>query len=654
MPQVRLPDGKVLEVPSGSSVRDVASKIGPGLAKAAVAARLDGDPVDLSVKLPDEGQPTLEILTAKSDVALDILRHSTAHIMAQAVGRLHQNVKYGIGPSIENGFYYDFDLPVRLTEEDLPRIEDQMRRIVAEKQPFSRRVLSVDEARREMAAGGQDYKVEMIDDLARGGDGVAPVETVSFYTDGGFTDLCRGPHLPDTGVAGAFKLTHVAGAYWRGDEKRPMLQRIYGTAFWTQKELDEHLARIEEAKRRDHRRIGIDLDLFSFHDEGPGFAFFHPKGTVIWNALVDFWREVHRRHGYGEIRTPVILSESLWHQSGHWDHYRNNMYFTQIDERPFAVKPMNCPGGMLVYKSRSHSYKEFPLKNAELGLVHRHELSGVLHGLMRVRQFTQDDAHVFCMPEQLADEVAKVIALTRELYAPFHFEEIRVELSTRPSSHTIGSDEMWEMATGALREALTRSGMDYKVNEGDGAFYGPKIDFHLRDCLGRTHQCATIQADFAMPERFDLTYVGADNREHRPVMIHRAIYGSLERFLGIILEHFGGAMPLWLSPVQAIVLPVSQKFDDYALEVQRRLHEAGLRVEVDLRSDKIGAKIRDATMQKVPYMLVVGGREAESGAVSVRERSSGDLGSMEVARFASAANEEAKSRGDRRVAEACR
>jgi len=650
MSRVRLPDGNILEVTPGSSVADVAQQIGPGLARAAVAARLDGNPVDLATTLPDDGEVELEILTEKSDAAIDVLRHSTSHVMAQAVGRLYPGVKFGIGPSIENGFYYDFDMPVRLTEDDLPRIEGEMRKIVAEAIPFQRRDVPVDDARRMMAEAGQDYKVELIDGLAGPTDGSEPARTVSFYSDGDFVDLCRGPHLPDTSRVGAFKLTHLAGAYWRGDETRPMLQRIYGTAFWDRKSLEAHLAQLEEARRRDHRRLGAELDLFSFHEEGPGFAFFHPRGTVVWNALVAFWRDVHRRHGYGEIRTPLILSESLWHQSGHWDHYHDNMYFTTIDDRAFAVKPMNCPGGLLVYKSRPHSYKELPIKNAELGLVHRHEKSGVLHGLMRVRQFTQDDAHVFCLPEQTAEEVAKVIALVQELYAPFGFDEVLVELSTRPHAHTIGSDAMWTMATEALREALGTSGMDYTVNEGEGAFYGPKIDFHLKDCLGRTHQCGTIQADFAMPERFDITYVGADNAEHRPVMIHRAIYGSLERFLGILIEHFGGAFPLWLAPVQAVVLPVSEKFDAYAVSVRDRLLGRSLRVEADLRSDKVGAKIRDATMQKVPYMLVVGGREAEAGTVAVRERTAGDLGAMTPQAFAAAAAKEIQSFGDVRVA----
>lgn len=649
MSRVRLPDGKVLDVNSGSTVADVARQIGPGLAKAAVAARLDGNAVDLATKVPDNGELSLEILTAKSDAALEILRHSIAHIMAQAVGRLYDNVKFGIGPAIESGFYYDFDLPQRITEDDLPRIEDEMRKIVAEKHPFCRRTVSVAEARELLARSDQSYKIELVDELAAGRDGQPPVESVSIYTDGDFVDVCRGPHLPDTGRAGAFKLTHVAGAYWRGDEKRPMMQRVYGTAFWDQKTLEKHLAQIEEARKRDHRRIGTDMDLFSFHEEGPGFAFLHPRGMVIWNALCDHWREIHRRHGYSEIRTPIILSEALWHQSGHWDHYRDNMYFTRIDEGDYAVKPMNCPGGMLIYKSRPHSYRELPIKNAELGLVHRHEKSGVLHGLMRVRQFTQDDAHVFCLPGQLADEVTKVIQLVWEVYEPFNFEEVKVELSTRPASHTIGSDEDWQMATDALRQALESHNIPYKVNEGDGAFYGPKIDFHVRDCLGRTWQCGTIQADFAMPERFDLTYVGEDNQPHRPVMIHRAIYGSMERFFGIIIEHFGGAFPLWLAPTQVAVLPVSEKFDEYARGVQRQLIESGLRAEVDVRSDKIGAKIRDASMQKVPYMLIVGGREAEEGLVSVRMRTGGDIGAVKIGEFAAAALKEVDSYGRQSV-----
>ena len=650
MSRVRLPDGKVLEVAPGSTVADVARQIGPGLARAAVAARLDGSPVDISAQVPENGEVAIEILTAKSDAALEILRHSTAHIMAQAVGRLYgAGVKYGIGPAIENGFYYDFDLPERITEDDLPRIEEEMRKIVAENLPFCRETLKIDEARRLLDEAGQSYKLELVENLSQGSADQAAVESVSIYRDGEFIDVCRGPHLPDSGRLGAFKLTHVAGAYWRGDENRPMMQRIYGTAFWDEKSLEKHLSQIEEARKRDHRRIGADMDLFSFHEEGPGFAFLHPRGMVIWNALSEHWRAVHRRHGYSEIRTPIILSESLWHQSGHWDHYRDNMYFTKIDEHDYAVKPMNCPGGMLIYKSRPHSYKELPIKNAELGLVHRHEKSGVLHGLMRVRQFTQDDAHVFCLPEQLADEVTKVIQLVWEIYAPFGFEEVKVELSTRPVSHTIGSDEMWEMATRALREALESHGINYKLNEGDGAFYGPKIDFHVRDCLGRTWQCGTIQADFAMPERFDLTYVGEDNQLHRPVMIHRAIYGSMERFFGIIIEHFGGNFPLWLAPTHVAVLPVSEKVESYAKQVHNELLAAGLRSELDLRSDKIGAKIRDATLQKVPYMLVVGVREAEQGQVSVRERSAGDLGAVALADFVSAALEEIGSYGQQSV-----
>ena len=670
MAKIRLPDGKILETTSGSSVADVAEKIGPRLARAAVAARLDGNPVDLSAKIPEQGEPTLEILTEKSDAALEILRHSLAHIMAQAVGRLYGNVKFAIGPAIENGFYYDFDLAERIKDEDLLRIEEEMRKIVGEKIPFVRSEVSSGDARQLMSTKGQLYKLELIDDIERDAIEKAAAEEravetenpldgykdtfspkVTLYTNGDFVDLCRGPHVPDTSRAGAFKLTHVAGAYWRGDEKRPMLQRIYGTAFWDAKVLEKHLVQIEEAKKRDHRRIGVEMDLFSFHDEGPGFAFFHPRGMVIWNALTDFWRAVHRRHGYSEIRTPIILSESLWRQSGHWDHYRNNMYFTKIDDQDYAVKPMNCPGGLLVYKARPHSYKELPIKNAELGLVHRHEKSGVLHGLVRVRQFTQDDAHIFCLPEQVAEEVGKVIALVRELYAPFGFEEMRVELSTRPVKDTIGSDEMWESATAALRQALDGSGLGYKVNEGDGAFYGPKIDFHLRDCIGRTHQCGTIQADFAMPERFGLTYVGADNQEHQPVMIHRAIYGSLERFLAIIIEHFGGAFPLWLAPTQFAVLPVSEKCNAYAQKVRDQLFDAGLRVELDLRSDKIGAKIRDASLAKTPYMLVVGLREAETGGVALRERTAGDVGPATVEAVIAAARKEIETFGKSRMAE---
>jgi len=658
MPTVRLPDGDTLEVADGACVADVAKKIGSRLAQAAVAARLNGQLVDLSTPVPADETPDLEILTDQSDEALSLLRHSTAHVMAAAVRRLYgEGVKFGIGPAIEDGFYYDFDVPGGLAEDDLPRIEAEMEAIVAKKAPFERREVPVDVARRRMEAEGQTFKVELLHDIQAAGplEGEEmkeaeakpePASTVTLYETAGFTDLCRGPHLPHAGKIGAFKLLSVAGSYWRGDAQRPMLQRIYGTAFFSKKDLEAHLARLEEAKKRDHRRIGKDLDLFSFHDEGPGFAFMHHAGMVVLNEILEYWRRLHIRAGYQEIRTPTILSEALWHRSGHWDNYREAMYFTEVDGETYAVKPMNCPGGLLVYLNRNHSYREFPMRVAELGLVHRHEKSGVLHGLLRVRQFTQDDAHIFCLPEQVEDEVVGVIRLVDEIYRTFGFEDVRVELSTRPE-HSIGTDAMWEHATGALRGALEKCGLTYKVNEGEGAFYAPKIDYHIRDCLGRSWQCGTIQVDLAMPERFDLTYVGQDNATHRPAMIHRAILGSIERFLGILIEHYGGDFPLWLAPVQAAVLPVSDRFNGYGGQVADRLREAGLRVELDGGSEKVGAKIRRATLRKIPYMLIVGEKEEGAGTVSVRDKALGNQGAEPVEAFARRALDEIREKRQR-------
>jgi len=655
MPTVKLPDGSQLEVAEGTTVAEVANRIGSRLAQAAVAARLSGKLVDLGTRLDANAAYDLEILTDKSDQALSILRHSTAHVMAAAVRRLYgPAARFGIGPSIEDGFYYDFDLAERIADEDLAKIETEMAKIIAERTPFQRETVALGEARRRMEADGQWCKVELLNDIAsnplRGGEQLADAEakpetaeSVTLYRTGDFVDLCRGPHIPDAGRIPAFQLLSVAGSYWRGDSTRPMLQRIYGTAFFSKKALQEHLARLEEAKRRDHRRLGKALDLFSFHAEGPGFAFLHPNGVLVMNAILDFWREVHREAGYVEVRTPIILSEALWHRSGHWDNYREAMYFTQVDDQSFAVKPMNCPGGLLIYLDRPHSYREFPMRVAELGLVHRHEKSGVLHGLMRVRQFTQDDAHIFCLPEQLKAEVVRIIDLVDLVYRTFGFEDVRVELSTRPK-HSIGTDAMWEHATGALREALEACGLEYKVNEGEGAFYAPKIDYHIRDCLGRSWQCGTIQVDLAMPERFDLTYVGSDNREHRPAMIHRAILGSVERFLGILIEHYGGDFPLWLAPLQAIVLPVSERFDAYAGQVLERLRQAGLRAEADLASDKVGAKIRSAIGRRIPYMLVVGEKEVTAETVAVRDKALGDLGGETVEAFIGRAQTEIRER----------
>ena len=657
MPTVNLPDGHTLEVADGASVADVANQIGSGLAKAAVAARLNGKLVDLQTVLGPDGPHDLQVLTDKSDEALSILRHSTAHIMAAAVRRVYgEGVKFGIGPAIDDGFYYDFDLPDRIADEDLGRIEAEMATIIAQKAPFTRQEVPFDQATAEMQAAGQTYKVELLRDIAAAqvaeGEEIHDAEAkpapdaagcVSLYRSADFVDLCRGPHIPHAGKVASFKLLNVAGSYWRGDSTRPMLQRIYGTAFFSKKALDAHLARLEEARKRDHRRIGKDLDLFSFHEEGPGFAFMHHRGMVVLNEILDYWRRLHSEAGYQEVRTPTILSEALWHRSGHWDNYREAMYFTEIDGAAYAVKPMNCPGGLLVYLNRPHSYRELPLRMAELGLVHRHEKSGVLHGLLRVRQFTQDDAHIFCLPEQIQDEVVGVIRLVDTIYRTFGFQDVRVELSTRPE-HSIGTDEMWEHATGALRGALEACGLRYKVNEGEGAFYAPKIDYHVRDCLGRSWQCGTIQVDLAMPERFDLAYVGQDNTQHRPAMIHRAILGSIERFLGILIEHYGGDFPLWLAPVQVGVLPVSDRYNPYGGRVLAALVAAGLRAELDDTSDKVSAKIRRATLRRIPYMLIVGEKEQTAGTVGVRDKTLGDLGGEPLEAFLARARDEIRDK----------
>ncbi|MDI6871977.1 MAG: threonine--tRNA ligase [Bacillota bacterium] len=633
--KVSLTDGAVRSFPAGTSLGEVAQKISPRLGREAVAAVVDGEPVDLAFHPPDGA--SVRFVTLEEAEGLEVLRHSTAHLLAEAVMHLHPGAKLGIGPAIEHGFYYDFDLPVSLTLEDLPAIEAEMRRLAGERQPFNREELSTAEAVELFRQAGQPYKVELIEDLAKQGAG-----RVSLYRQGDFVDLCRGPHVPDTGWIRAFKLTSVAGAYWRGDSRRPMLQRIYGVAFAKQSELETHLKMLEEAAKRDHRKLGRELDLFSVQDEGPGFPFFHPKGMIVRNVLEDFWRELHRKRGYQEIKTPIILNEGLWHRSGHWDHYRENMYFTVIDGQNYAVKPMNCPGAMLLYRRRIHSYRDLPLRLAELGLVHRHELSGVLHGLLRVRCFTQDDAHLFMTPGQIQREIEGVIDLTDYVYRLFGFE-YHVELSTRPEN-AMGDPKLWEQAEAALAQALQAKGLLYKINPGDGAFYGPKIDFHLRDCLGRTWQCGTIQLDFQMPERFDLTYVGEDGQKHRPVMVHRVVFGSIERFIGILTEHFAGAFPLWLAPVQVKVLPVTPAAADYGEQVATALEEAGLRAEVDGRNEKIGYRIREAQLEKVPYMLVVGEKEAASGTVAVRTRNGGDQGVRPLEEFTRQAAEEARSR----------
>jgi threonyl-tRNA synthetase len=753
---VTLPDGSPLQLADGATVADAAAAIGPRLAKAAIAGRVTpatgsragagrtADPaaraatvqpgrgseedgkgvlVDLSCRLNEGDQVAIVTLKSEDPEALDIMRHTAGHVMAQAVLRLFPGAKYAIGPTIENGFYYDIQLPQPLTDADLPRIEREMARIVRENAPIARHELPADRASavfaggeeagrarealagagaspsnvragRAVLAGGegaaeaagtpagpaasspatpaaQPFKEELIRDLVAAGQAD---HGVSLYTQGEFVDLCRGPHLPSTGKLGAFKLTSVAGAYWRGDEGNAMLTRIYGTAWPSQKELDAYLQRLEMARQRDHRRIGRDLDLFSFHEEGPGFPFFHPKGMRLWNAMVDFWRAEHVRAGYEEISTPVILRRELWERSGHWDNYKDNMYFTEIDEQPYAVKPMNCPGGLLIYKSRRRSYRDLPLRMAELGRVHRHEMSGVLHGLFRVRYFTQDDAHIYCTPEQLEDEVRGVLHFMLHIYSAFGFADVKIELSTRPEK-SIGSDEMWERAESVLEKVLNsetvpapaaprvgsaagvrvsaaageRVPLAYQLNPGDGAFYGPKIDFHIRDVMGRTWQCGTIQVDFAMPERLDIGYTGADNEEHRPVMIHRALLGSIERFMGILLEHYGGNLPTWLAPEQVRVLPIADRHTECAHEVAAvfagAAAQAGLHlwVAVDDRAESLGKRIREGQVHRVPYLLVVGDREASQKTVAVRLRGK-DEGSRPVDEVVSGIVDEVRER----------
>ena len=548
-------------------------------------------------------------------------RHTSSHILAQAVKKIWPEAKLAIGPAIDNGFYYDIDMEHRITEQDLLKIQKEMKKIIQANYPIERFELPREEAIEFERKSGEDYKVELIEDLPDG-------EVISFYKQGDFVDLCAGPHMDSTGQIKAIKLTSVAGAYWRGNEKNKMLQRIYGTSFPSQAELDEHLAKIEEAKKRDHRKIGREMDLFALYDEGPGFPFFMPKGMILRNQLENFWREEHAKRGYEEIKTPLILNEQLWRTSGHWDHYKDNMYFTKIDDEDYAIKPMNCPGSMLAYKRKMHSYRDLPIRLAEMGQVHRHELSGALHGLMRVRTFTQDDAHIFMLPEQVKDEILGVVNFIDDVYTLFGFK-YHVELSTRPED-SMGTDEEWDMAENALKEAIDAKGIPYLINEGDGAFYGPKLDFHLEDSLGRTWQCGTIQLDMQMPQRFDLTYVGSDNKKHRPVMIHRVIFGSIERFIGILIEHFAGKFPLWLAPVQVKVLTVAEAFTDYAEDVSSKLEEAGLRVEKDFRNEKIGYKLREARNQRVNYILIIGEREKDSNTATVRSAKLGELGEMKV------------------------
>ena len=624
MIQVTLKDGAVREVEQGITILDFVKSISNSLAKKVLAAKLDDKTVDLTTTLQQDCR--VQFLTFEDADGRWALRHTASHILAQAVKRLYKDcqVQLAIGPAIENGFYYDFDIDKQLTENDLQAIQKEMEKIVAENIKLVRKEVSREDALKLFREKGENYKVELINDLPEDAK-------ISLYEQGEFVDLCAGPHVLSTGKVKAIKLQSIAGAYWRGSEKNKMLQRIYGTAFEKKAELDEYLHMLEEAAKRDHRKLGKELDLFSLHEEGPGFPFFHPNGMVIRNELINYWREVHRRFGYQEIKTPMILNRQLWEQSGHWAHYKENMYFTKIDDEDYAIKPMNCPGGMIVYKTQQHSYRDLPLRMGELGLVHRHELSGALHGLFRVRNFTQDDAHIFMMPSQIEEEIQKVIDLFDEIYKTFGLS-YHAELSTRPDD-SMGSDEVWDKATSALKNALEHRGLDYVINEGDGAFYGPKIDFHLRDSIGRTWQCGTIQLDMLMPEKFDLTYIGEDGQKHRPVMVHRVVYGSIERFIGILIENYAGAFPVWLAPVQIKILPITDKHMDYAFALKKKMFDLGLRVEVDERNEKVGYKIRESQVKKIPYTLVVGDKEMEHQEISVRKYSEKDSVTMDIDRF---------------------
>lgn len=618
----------------GITPAEIAKDISGNLYRALCAAKVDGALKD--VRTPLEKDCSVELLTFDNEGGKHAFWHTSSHILAQAVKRLYPNAKLAIGPAIENGFYYDIDYDTPFTPEDLEKIEAEMKKIVKEALPLERFELPADEAEKLMKEQGEIYKVELIKEHSDKN------EPISFYKQGEFIDLCAGPHLPDTGRVKAFKLTACTGAYWRGDASNKMLQRIYGVSFTKNADLEEHLNMLEEAKKRDHRKIGRELDLFDIYDESPGSPFFLPNGMILRNILENYWRGEHMKRGYKEIKTPILLNEELWHRSGHWEHYKDNMYNVKVDENDFSIKPMNCPGGMLVYKRKMYSYRDLPERLAELGLVHRHELSGALHGLMRVRCFTQDDAHIFMTPEQIEDEITEVIDLIDSFYKVFGFE-YSVELSTRPEN-SMGSDEDWESATLALKSAMEKRSMEFKINEGDGAFYGPKIDFHLRDCIGRTWQCGTIQLDFQMPERFDLAYTGADGEKHRPVMIHRVVFGSIERFIAILTEHYAGAFPCWLAPEQVKILPIADRHHSTAFEIEKQLKEAGLRAEVDDRNEKVGYKIREAQMKKIPYMLVLGDKETENKTVSVRSRKDGDLGVTSVDSFINTILDEVNSK----------
>lgn len=622
------------EYDNGTTVEAIVKSMGGGFYKTVCAAKVNGTTVDLRTPICEDC--SLELLTFDDEDGKKAYWHTSAHILAQAVGRLFGNVSFAIGPAIDNGFYYDFDLKNTITIDDLPKIEDEMKKIIKEDLPIERFELSYDEAVAFMKEKNQSYKLELIEKHSKDGG------KLTFYKQGEFVDLCAGPHLMSTGRVKAVKLQNCTGAYWHGDAKGPMLQRVYGITFPKASELEAYLQALEEAKKRDHRKLGKELELFTFFDEGRGFPFFLPNGMILRNTLEDFWREEHEKAGYKEIKTPIILNKELWLRSGHWDHYKDNMYTTMIDEEEHAIKPMNCPGASLTYKSKMHSYKDLPLRLAERGLVHRHELSGALHGLMRVRCFTQDDAHIFMTPDQIESEIIGVMELIDKFYSTFGFN-YHMELSTRPED-SMGTDEQWELATNGLKNALEKLGREYVINEGDGAFYGPKIDFHLEDSLGRTWQCGTIQLDFQMPERFDLTYIGEDGEKHRPVMIHRVVFGSIERFIGILTEHFAGAFPAWLSPEQVRILPISEKFHEQALNLEKELTKQGLRAATDMRSEKIGYKIREAQLKKIPYMIILGDKEVESGTISVRHRKRGDLGSIAVNEFINKVKDEINSK----------
>ena len=632
MINIELKDGSKIQVEEGLSILEIAKKISEGLARKAMVGVIDGEVKDLREKINKDCK--LEIKTFDDLEGKKAYWHTSSHIMAQAIKRLYPNTKLTIGPSIDNGFYYDFDVKKPFSEEDLQKIEEEMKKIVKEDLKLEKYTLPREEAIKFMKEKEEPYKVELIEELPEG-------EEISFYKQGEFTDLCAGPHVGSTGEIKAIKLLSSSASYWRGDETKQTLQRIYGISFPKANMLEDYLNMLEEAKKRDHKKLGKELELFMIAKEGPGFPFFLPKGMALRNVLEDFWRKKHVLNDYIEVKTPLVLNEELWHRSGHWDHYKDNMYTTKIDEMDYALKPMNCPGGMLVYKSKMRSYRDLPIRMGELGMVHRHEKSGELNGLFRVRCFTQDDAHIFCLPEQIESEIISLIHLINEVYSIFGFT-YTVELSTRPED-SMGSDEAWELAESSLRKALEDENMEYKINEGDGAFYGPKIDFHIKDCLGREWQCGTIQLDFQMPERFDLTYIGEDGEKHRPVMLHRVIFGSIERFIGILIEHYAGAFPTWLAPVQVKILPIADAHIDYAEKLKEIFQNKGIRVEVDPRQEKIGYKIREAQLQKVPYMLVIGDKEVGANKVGVRSRTDGDIGQMDIDEFISKIEEEVKN-----------